>query len=122
MGKESKEIGNIGEDRAVEYLANIGYQILERNFHSNQGEIDIIARDSEFLVFIEVKNYSFRSFAYPLGAIRKSKRESLIHAAQTYLFKHNIKDTYCRFDVLAIYCNRNGNSKTVLLKNAFQVN
>ena len=85
MGKMSKLIGNFGEDMAVNYLSECGYKIIERNFRSNHGEIDIVAYDKDFLVFVEVKNYSFRSMSPPRYSIGKSKRESLIHAARTYL-------------------------------------
>jgi len=118
MTKVSVDIGRNGEDIAAQYLTNKGYLVIERNFRSQQGEVDIIARDGEFLVFIEVKNYSFRSIGTPLGAVRKSKRESIIHAARTYLFKNNIKGINCRFDVLSIY-NR---SEFQLIKDAFHVN
>ena len=111
----------MGEDTAIKYLESQGYQIVERNFHSSQGEIDIIAKDKDFLVFVEVKNYSFRSLGTPFGALRKAKRESLIHAAQTYLYKKEIKDTNCRFDVVAIYRNQYGSRKIELLRNAFGV-
>ena len=121
MEKTSKDIGNIGEERACEYLAQKGFKIIERNYHSQQGEIDIVAKDGEFLVFVEVKNYSFRSYGSPLGAIGKNKRRSIIHAAQTYLYKNNIKDINCRFDVVTIYHKRSGNSVIDHIKDAFYV-
>jgi len=118
MTRTSVDIGRTGENIAADYLESNGYKVIERNFRSQQGEVDIIARDGEFLVFIEVKNYSFRSIGTPLGAVRKSKRESIIHAARTYLYKNNIKDTNCRFDVLSIY----NSSQFQLIKDAFHVN
>lgn len=118
MNRESVDIGSRGEDIAVQYLRGKGYIILERNFHSQQGEIDIIARDADHLVFVEVKNYSFRSIGSPLGAIRKAKKDSIIHAARTYLYKNNIRGINCRFDVLSI----NNMSKFQLIKDAFHVN
>jgi len=121
MGKTSKDIGDSGEDKACEYLIQKGFKMIERNFHSQQGEIDIVARDGEFLVFVEVKNYSFRSYGSPLGAIGKNKRKSIIHAAQTYLYKNNIKDTNCRFDVVTIYHKNNGSCAIDYIKDAFYV-
>ena len=121
MGKESKDLGNSGEDDACNYLKGLGFKIIERNFRSQQGEIDIIARDREFLVFIEVKNYSFRSYGSPLGAIGKNKRKAIIHAAQTYLYKNTIKDTNCRFDVVTIYHKNNGDCAIDHIKDAFYV-
>lgn len=122
MGMESYKLGREGEGAAEKYLLQQGYKILERNFHSQQGEIDIIAREGDFLVFVEVKSYSFRSCGSPAGAVRKSKKQSIIHAAQTYLYKNNIRNTYCRFDVLTIYRRMDGSRAIELYKNAFMVN
>jgi putative endonuclease len=119
MGMESYELGRAGEDTAERYLRQKGYQIIERNYRSQQGEIDLIAREGAFLVFVEVKSYSFRSLGSPAGAVRKSKRESIIHAAQTYIYKQQIKDTYCRFDVLTIYRRLDGGRAIELYRNAF---
>lgn len=119
MGMESYQQGIKGEETAEKYLVQQGFEILERNFHSQQGEVDIVARDKDFLVFVEVKNYSFRSLGSPLSAIRKSKRESIIHAARTYLLKKGIKKTNCRFDVLTIYRGMDGSRRIEHFKNAF---
>jgi putative endonuclease len=117
MSLQSYSIGKQGEDIASSYLANKGYEIIERNFHSQQGEIDVVAKDGKFLVFVEVKNYSFRSFGAPLSAVNRAKKQSMIHAARTYLMKNNIRNIYCRFDVLSIYNYESYN----LVKDAFHV-
>ena len=122
MGIESYKEGQKGEAAAEKYLLQNGYQILGRNFHSQQGEIDIIARDRDVLVFVEVKNYSCRSYGSPLGAVRKSKRESIVHAARTYLLKNNVKDTNCRFDVVTINRRLDGSRRIELYRNAFLIN
>jgi len=122
MGLESYINGKAGEDIAVEYLKQHGFSIIERNFHSQQGEIDIIAQDKDFLVFVEVKNYSFRSYGSPVGAVRKNKKQSIIHAAQTYIYKNRIKEVYSRFDVLTIFRKRNGEKLIEHYKNAFYIN
>lgn len=122
MGIESYEIGKVGEQIAEQYLIAKGYQILERNYRSQQGEIDLIAKDKDMLVFVEVKNYSFRSLGSPVGAVRKAKKDSIIHAAQTYLFKKEIKNTYSRFDVLTIYRKYDGSQKIEHYINAFFIN
>jgi len=122
MGLESYEAGREGEDAAVVYLRQNGYRILERNFRSQQGEVDIIAREGEFLVFVEVKNYSFRSRGTPAGAVRQNKKQSIIHAAQTYLYKGRIGDTFCRFDVITLYRRPDGSRAIEHYRNAFMVN
>ncbi len=119
MGMESYKLGIKGEEAAEKYLVQHGFEILEKNFHSQQGEVDIIARDREVLVFIEVKSYSFRSLGSPLSSIRKSKRESVIHAARTYLLKKGLNKIACRFDVLTMYRKANGSREIEHLKNAF---
>jgi putative endonuclease len=121
MSETSKQMGAEGEDFAVGYLVESGFEIIARNFHSSQGEIDIIARDDDFLVFVEVKNYSYKSYGSPVGAIRKAKKQSLIHAAQTYLYKNRIMNQNCRFDVITIYRGYNGSQKLEHYRNAFGV-
>jgi putative endonuclease len=121
MGIESTILGKEGEDTAVTYLIEHGYQLIDRNYRSQQGEIDIIAKDGAFLVFVEVKAYSMSSFGFPLGAIGPAKRKSMIHAARTYLMKNNIKDVNCRFDVLGIYKSWSGLPNFELIKDAFNV-
>lgn len=121
MGMESYQKGIEGEEIAEKYLINLGYEILERNFHSSQGEIDIIAKDRDCLVFVEVKNYSYRSYGSPVGAVGKSKKQSLIHAAQTYIYKNNKKNEFARFDVITIFRKYNGSKRIEHFKNAFYI-
>lgn len=121
MGRESYDLGKTGEEIAAQYLLQRGYQVLEKNFRSQQGEIDIIARENNFLVFVEVKSYSFRSLTSPLSAIRQGKRQSIIHAARTYLYIKRLAQVDCRFDVVAIYGRPDGSRGIDLYKNAFMV-
>jgi len=121
MGRMSKIIGNYGEDMAVEHLQSLGYKIIERNFRSHHGEIDIIAEDGEVLVFVEVKNYSYRSLGAPQSSIRKGKRESIIHAARSYLHMMRIQDKFCRFDVLTVFREEGNRKRVELIKDAFRL-
>ncbi|MFH1542858.1 MAG: YraN family protein, partial [bacterium] len=121
MGKESYLKGQEGEEIARLYLLQKGYQIIESNFHSSQGEIDIIAKDQDCLVFVEVKSYSYRSYGSPVGAVGYTKKKSIIHAAEAYLYKYNIKDTYSRFDVVTIYKKYSGQQIIEHYKDAFYV-
>ncbi len=121
MGRQSYENGIKGEEMAVEYLVSQGYRIKERNFRSRQGEIDIIAEVKNFMVFVEVKNYSYRSYGSPVGAVGKSKKQSIIHAANTYLYQNQIKDKYFRFDVITIYTKRDDSRIIEHYKDAFYV-
>ena len=122
MGKENKIIGNDGEDAAAGYLRSKGWKILDRNFRSQQGEIDIIAKDKDVLVFVEVKNYSCRNYYPPALAITKDKKRCIIHAARLFIHRRNIKDINCRFDVVTILRDGDGGSKFEHYKAAFGIN
>jgi len=121
MGAESKDIGQKGETAAAKYLRKLGWKILEQNYRTSRGEIDLIAKDGDVLIFVEVKSYSCRSFYLPSFSIDKNKRQCIIKAAKTYLFKKNIRDTNCRFDVITIYKDFRGDRKIEQYKNAFEI-
>ena len=121
MGAESKEIGKKGESEAAKYLAGKGLKILLSNYRTSRGEIDIIAREADTLVFVEVKNYSFRSFYLPSFSIDRDKRRCIIKSAQTYLCKNNVRGVNCRFDVITIYSDHSGTRKIEHFKNAFDI-
>ena len=120
MGQESKKIGDSGEAVACEYLKELGWEIIERNFRSNKGEVDIIAKDRGLLVFVEVKNYSHRSFYLPSFSIDRNKKECIIKTAKYYLYKNRISGVNCRFDAITIYKSFDGRSKTEHFRNAFE--
>ena len=94
--------GQLGENLAVEYLQKKGYLILERNFRFERGEIDIIAEINGVLVFVEVKSRSSKIFGEPEEAVTPSKQRQIRNVAEGYLFKNNIDDRECRFDVIAV--------------------
>lgn len=99
----TKEKGKKGEDLAVEFLKNLGYQIKKRNFHFGKtGEIDIIAQDKNVLVFTEVKMRSSDAYGDPLLSITYSKQKSLRKTAEGYLYVNKITDMECRFDIITI--------------------
>lgn len=102
MNKRS--IGNIGEDIAVKWLVkNKNYNILDRNYSTGYGEIDIIAEDGKALVFIEVKFRNGTDFGYPYEAVNKNKQCRICKAALQYVQKkYNTADINIRFDVVEI--------------------
>lgn len=103
------------EQLAGEYLERQGYRILETNFYSRFGEIDIVARDGNYLVFLEVKYRESVSSGYPGEAVGRRKQSRIYRTAQYYLYKNGLPaDTPCRFDVAAIQGN-----EIMLIKNAF---
>ncbi len=122
MGQESKTIGNDGEHQATEYLVGLGWKIIIRNFRSYHGEIDIIAEENDSIVFVEVKNYSGRSYYKPSYSISKAKKNCMIHAAKTYLMKEHIRNKNCRFDVITLYTDISGKKELEHYRNAFGIN
>ncbi len=122
MGYESYELGKKGEDAAEIFLKQLGFEIIERNFRSQQGEIDIVAREKGFLVFVEVKNYSYRSYSSPASVVKKNKKQSVIHAARYYIYKNRIKNTNCRFDVVTLFRRQDGSQAIEHFRDAFKVN
>lgn len=99
---KKRELGNLGEQIAVEYLEKNRYRIIKRNFYCRQGEIDIIAKDKKEIVFIEVKTRSNISFGEPSEAVNSIKQKHIYKAAQYFLFKTNSLDMLIRFDVIEV--------------------
>ena len=102
---KSKKLGNIGEQIIVEYLKKNSYKILERNFYTRCGEIDIIAKDKEEIVFVEVKTRSGVEFGQPSEAVNKIKQRHMRRAAQYYLYKSKLLNSFVRFDVAEVLMN-----------------
>ena len=98
---EPHELGKIGEELAVEYLTDKGYQILERNWHSGHKEIDIIALDDTTLVVVEVKTRKSDDYGEPDIAVGIAKQKMLIWAADAYVRYKNL-DMDVRFDIISI--------------------
>ena len=96
-----RQKGDKGEEIAAEFLQTKGYSLLARNYHARFGEIDIIAKDKECLVFVEVKSYDSNRI-HPLEVMTLSKMKRFRKAAEIYLYNHNISDHDCRFDLIII--------------------
>ncbi len=100
---DKRERGKQGEDRACAYLKKQRYKILERNFRSRYGEIDLIAQDRATIVFVEVKLRTTTEFGSPLAAVDDRKQRRLRRMASSYLLMNDLYDrTPVRFDVIAI--------------------
>ncbi|MCR5309899.1 MAG: YraN family protein [Lachnospiraceae bacterium] len=111
-----RKIGSVAESMAVEYLKKKGVVILDRNFYSRSGEIDIVGIDGEYLVFFEVKYREGDSCGDPGEAVTPAKIKRIIKAARFYMLKNGIsEDSFIRFDVIAM------TQETVnWIKNAFE--
>lgn len=97
----SRERGIWGEDEACRYLQSKGFSVLERNYHSRFGEIDIIADDCGCLVFVEVKTRKSKRYGYACEYVTESKMKKIILTAEAYL--GNVEYPPVRFDVVEIY-------------------
>lgn len=103
----SKRTGLYYETQAAVFLEKQGYQILERNFRCPAGEIDLIAKEGEYLCFVEVKYRSERETGTPEEAVDAKKQKRISRAALYYLMKQGLGDTTpCRFDVVGIRPDR----------------
>ena len=114
--ENKRAIGKKKEELAERYLRSQGYEILEKNFYSHAGEIDIIARDGEYLVFIEVKYRRSLAQGYAAEAVNTRKQQRIYRAATYYLYKkgYPVDATPCRFDVVSIQ-----GEQIAVIKNAF---
>ncbi len=106
---EKQRIGKRGEDEAARYLEERGLTILERNYRSRRNEIDIIAEESGYLVFVEVKTTSSdiaEEFKLPSEAVDEKKKECLFACAMDYVKEKRCSYSFYRFDVIEVYLNR----------------
>ena len=101
--ENKRRVGFDKETQAAEYLESQGLQIVERNFYFRGGELDLIARDKEYLCFIEVKYRKSEQYGCPEEAVTENKQKKLFLGARRYLYeRHMPEDTPCRFDVVSI--------------------
>ena len=98
----TRRIGNTGEDIATLYLAKHGYVILERNFRTKHGEVDVIAKHEGYFVFIEVKRRSSDKFGLPREAVDYRKQQTIVQCAKIWLVKNRLYGAPVRFDVVEI--------------------
>ncbi len=120
MTKERQILGESGEGAAFEFLKKEGYRILERNYTTPLGEIDIIAQDRDCLVFVEVKSLSDTSYILPQEMLNKRKQEQIIRVALSYLKAKGLRDADCRFDCVAVVFSPGREPEIELIKDAFQ--
>jgi len=113
-------LGAEGERAAAEFLEARGYRIVERNYRTRRGEIDLIAQEGRTLVFVEVKARLNDRFGGPGAAITPAKQARLARLAQHYLLKRRLGDRPCRFDVVLIWGDDPKTRRIELLPGAFE--
>ena len=116
-----QEVGKLGEKTARKFLKKRGYRIRETGFRCRRGEIDIIAQQKDYLVFVEVRTKSSLDFGTPEESITAAKKKKLIASALTYANTHQNLPSLWRIDVVAIELDDKGQTKRIeLIENAIE--
>ena len=120
MTHKKDELGKWGEERAARFLKKQGLRVLERNVELPAGEIDLVARDGDSLVIVEVKTRTEADFGGPLAAVNPSKRRKLVTLARSYLARRSLGETPCRFDIVGVTQKLNSPSPEIeYIRDAF---
>ena len=102
-----KAVGKEGEEKAAHYLVKKGYQILEKNYRWGRGEIDIICKERNRIIFVEVKTRKNLNFGDPVEAVDRRKQRQIVKIAERYLVEKRLYDKIdCRFDVITLIENK----------------
>ena len=104
---EHNELGQTGEEIATEYLTSKGFEILASNWRHNHKEIDLIARDGDYLVIVEVKTRTSDGWENPRDAITNKKIRFLVDAAEAYIMQNDVM-LETRFDIVTLIPSGNG--------------
>lgn len=113
-----KQVGNNGEQRAAKFLEQAGYEVLERNYRSRYGEVDIIVCRKETVVFVEVKTWPRGEFFSLAQAVDERKQKRIIKTAKCFLAEHRqYNEYYVRFDLIAL--DMPGYDEIYHIENAF---
>ena len=115
---ESHNLGQKGEELAADHLKKFGYKILFRNWTWGKHEIDIIAENKEFIVFVEVKTRNDDFQMHPLTSVNRDKQKSIIRAADGYLQKFKL-DKEGRFDIITVIKKRDDTFEIDHIESAF---
>jgi len=103
-----KKLGAWGEKVAALHLEGKGYEIVARNWHCARGEIDLVARAGEVLVFVEVKTRRGRAMGTPEEGVTWHKSQKLLELSQHYLLEHDLDDVEWRIDLVAVELDQSG--------------
>ena len=120
MTRERLDLGKLGEELALKRIKRLGYKCIIQNYCCPLGEVDLIAKDGDCLVFIEIKTRRGKSFGYAKEAINARKRRQLSKVALAYMKANNCCDVKSRFDVVAITLSH-GKEEIEVIKNAFDL-
>ncbi len=102
MSTDKVSLGRLGEEVAGRFLRDQGYQILTTNYRCPQGEVDIVARDGEEVVFVEVRTRRSQGFGTPQESLTRPKMRRLVATCQDYLQGYGGADTNWRIDLVSV--------------------
>lgn len=120
MADTRKQFGKRGEELAVSFLRKKGYRVIERNFRTRTGEIDIIAKHRGRIVFVEVKTRKSGRYGDPKFAVNAQKKRKISMVALEYLKKYHTMQTPARFDVVTIQSSK-AEETVEIIPNAFEL-
>ncbi|MBN1105789.1 MAG: YraN family protein [Deltaproteobacteria bacterium] len=120
MTQERLDLGREGERLALKKIESLGYTCVLRNYRCPLGEVDLIAKDGETLVFVEIKTRKGRGLGYAKEAVTARKKRQLSRVALAYMKANECCDTKARFDVVAVHLGREGN-RIEVVKDAFDL-
>ena len=101
-------LGSHGEQAAARYLCDQGYTIVDRNWRCEFGEVDVIARTSQEIVFVEVRTRTSTQYGSPEESMTQAKAERLLLTAQAYLQEQSMPESHWRIDMIAVECDLSG--------------
>lgn len=99
------EKGKLGEEIALKYIISKGGKVIEKNYRTKMGEVDLIAKLNGELVFVEVKSRSNINYGYPSESVNYKKKRKIINVAKYYILTNSLENLSVRFDVIEIYFN-----------------
>lgn len=102
MSETTRSIGNRGEDLAAAYLEKNGWIIIDRNYYFEKAEVDIVATDTKWIVFVEVKTRSGTFFGQPEEYVTPAKEANIKKAAEAWVYERKMETAIVRFDIISI--------------------
>jgi len=121
IGNTRIEQGQQAEQAAADYLTKSGLQLIERNYRCRSGEIDLILSSGTYLVFVEVRYRKRMDYGGAAASVDRRKQRKLLNTAQHYLQQRQCTNRPCRFDVVAVTPDSNGNLSCDWITNAFEL-
>lgn len=120
MSNTTREIGDRGEDIAAAYLEAKDWIIIDRNYFFEKAEVDIVATDRNYIIFVEVKSRSGTYFGRPEEYITPQKEANIKKAAEAWVYERKMETAVVRFDVISIVLNKKGAPDIEHFEDAFR--